>query len=68
VRIFEGDIVKFQGENYIIEYIKVLCAFEMKSINRELHLRPYNLNNSLIIGNIYDNPELLKPGIILRRI
>jgi hypothetical protein len=57
--IFEGDIVKSEGENYIIEYIKALCAFEMKSINRDRRLKLYNSVYSLIIGNIHDNPELV---------
>jgi hypothetical protein len=58
--IFEGDIVKCQGSIYIIKYTKILCAFEMYKLNNNLRLKASHSMNSLVIGNIHDNPELFE--------
>jgi uncharacterized phage protein (TIGR01671 family) len=60
VKIFEGDIVKGQGNIYIIKYTKILCAFEMYKLNKKLRLNASHLIVSLVMGNIHDNPELLE--------
>jgi uncharacterized phage protein (TIGR01671 family) len=59
-RIFEGDIVRYQGSIYVVKYTKVMCAFEMYKINGNLRLPARLLPGSLIIGNIHDNKELLE--------
>jgi hypothetical protein len=60
IKIFEGDIVKYQGSIYIIKYTEILCAFEMYKPNDNLRLNASHLIRSLVIGNIHDNPELLE--------
>ena len=60
-KIFEGDIVRYCGEGtfggfYVYDTtitIKSLSNYNQLSLLREAQ-------NSEIIGNIYDNPELLK--------
>lgn len=57
-KIFEGDIVKlFNGNKYYIDYSEVMASFRMcnkKHASLEIR-RPLTL-----IGNIYDNPELME--------
>jgi hypothetical protein len=59
-RIFEGDIVEYQGSIYVVRHTKILCAFEMYKIEDDFKMKGMYLINSLIIGNIHDNKELLE--------
>lgn len=73
VKIFEGDIVKFKhgGEfdkkiyyrNYAVEFINTYVTYGLRLRNRSIHF-PFKKATALqhdaeVIGNIYDNPELL---------
>lgn len=74
VKIFEGDIVKFKhgGEfdrkiyyrNYVVEFINTYVTYGLRLRNRSIHF-PFKKATALqhdaeVIGNIYDNPELLR--------
>jgi hypothetical protein len=58
-KIFEGDIVKFQGNRYIVKYTKILCAFQMYKADDNLRLKALHLIDSVVIGTIYDTMEFI---------
>ena len=73
VKIFEGDIVKFKHgdefdkkiyyRNYAVEFINTYVTYGLRLRNRSIHF-PFKKATALqhdaeVIGNIYDNPELL---------
>lgn len=73
VKIFEGDIVKFKhgGEfdkkiyyrNYAVEFINTYVTYGLRLRNRSIHF-PFkkataSQHDAEVIGNIYDNPELI---------
>ncbi len=71
-KIFEGDIVRF--EQFLYAYIgrivfnKNTCGFEIwyasevggYGARAEHHVNLYHVENVEFIGNIHDNPEMLK--------
>ena len=74
VRIFEGDIIKFKhgGEfdkkgiyyrNYAVEFVNTYVTYGLRLRNKSIHF-PFKKATSSqheaeVIGNIYDNPELI---------
>lgn len=68
-KIFEGDIVDFldrsDGDGYgVVRYDENETEFEFEydNIYRSLG-RYYNPKEIEVVGNIYDNPELLKEAL-----
>ena len=60
VEIFAFDLITHEGYIYeIIEWSMGLLA-KSKTLSGEIHLPPYLIKESLVIGNIYENPELLE--------
>ena len=67
-KIFEGDIVDFldrsDGDGYgVVRYDENETEFEFESDNICRSLGSYFPKNIEAIGNIYDNPELLKEAL-----
>ena len=64
LKIFEGDIVKEQYKSHEIIYNvfwdEDYFAFRVKSKDYSYYLDELVPSNSEVIGNIYDNKELLK--------
>ena len=65
VRIFEGDIVSLvKHDSLIYKVVYVPCRYELvnsKGVNCFV-LDIYKSENIEVIGNIHDNPEILKGG------
>ena len=72
-KIFEGDIVKFRHDsefdkkvycrNYAVEFINTYVTYGLRLRNKSIHF-PFKKVTALqhdveVIGNIYDDPELL---------
>lgn len=58
VKIFEGDIV-LAGSYYEIIWSKLTCCFKMCNLDDEIELTHIDSNYIKVIGNIYENKELL---------
>lgn len=63
--IYEGDIVNVQIESgrlmtYIVEWCEETMGFRLSSTGLCDYNRPYSADSMEIIGNIFENPELVK--------
>lgn len=58
-KIFEGDIIRSNSERGYIEYYPNDCAFDVVD-DHGFYWLISEMSNIEVIGNIHDNPELLK--------
>lgn len=56
-KIFEGDVIKCGMRLYVCEFIE--GGFEFRDLSDSKLVLKAIVNHSRLIGNIYDNPELL---------
>ena len=59
--IYEGDVIKLDNEVYIVSWAKYsACWFvDLKNFGPSLFTQ-YHAGKSIVIGNVHDNPELLR--------
>ena len=64
-KVFEGDIIRFEKKTYTVVWLDEIASFDSKTLKGE-RCRPSmnkgTMKVSEVIGNIFDNPELLKGG------
>lgn len=59
--IFEGDIVRHGGKNFIVKWINQYARFA--GWEEGAIFCSFLLDKSVVIGNIYENPELVEGGM-----
>jgi len=62
--IFEGDVVTWDEftKNFPVIWNETEANFEIKKTNSTQKLNSNEAKNIKVIGNIYENPELIKKG------
>lgn len=63
--IYEGDIVKWMDLNYLVEWNDFGYKWQARCPNYHKYHHPIvenfrDLSNAVIVGNIFETPELLK--------
>lgn len=63
VRIFEGDIAEYEGKYYVVRYSEKYARFIFTRIGSEYAVfTVFDYERCEVIGNIHDNPNMLKGG------
>lgn len=67
IKIFEGDIIESNGYKHLVTYNEKLagfCAVNAKHLEDMCGINQQWINecNKVVIGNVIDNPEMVKGG------
>ena len=57
--IYEGDLVYFRSNNLVVSWITAVCAFELTKVGRSIVLNKEREHEIEVIGNIWENPDLI---------
>lgn len=60
VEIYEGDIVDEFGTRYTVIWEQFDCSFQLSCTRNQCSLGEYDTDTIEVIGNIYENKELLE--------
>jgi hypothetical protein len=58
--VFVDDIVELENELYVVTWDAINLAYNMARVkDPDQYIRGYRLRNSVLVGNIFDNEDLL---------
>ncbi len=63
VEIYESDLLRYKQDIYQDEFLEVKfddACFIAESLNDRQHLNNQNIDDLEVVGNIYENPKLLR--------
>jgi len=58
--IYEGDILLIDGQKYVVYWDEAMASFGLRNKHGETFPIPLPPIDGEVIGNIHDNPELIK--------
>ena len=58
--VYEGDVVKLNNKHYLVKWCDIKKRFELDNFDEILNFMEFGEEEIEVVGNIYENPELLE--------